>query len=514
VALAAGCVGVVFADSRALGDELMIGTNGHHASRLSIVAFFVTLATAVWALGVVAIAARRGIRWWLAAVATASVGTAATVHDGAGLLAEALASLTTKFPSVDFGISSVPGWTLVVVSMSMVSAAAVLVIPLRRFCDHPVAYALALSVPLWAALLVWVGMPHAGNRLPNGLVSDPKASEILTASPSANSLKILAVASILAAFGGLRLLTLLGAAEVADANATVARQATRWPRLGVRAVVATLALAKLAFLLLGYAGVFGSTGVGDLWDRGWWPQWTVAVVLVVAGALAWRSTWIRPLSGGRLRSMIVLLVVGFGAAEIASLAIAYFQGLGALFPGRWRDTVTDLAMQTTLDVARFSTLVTVVVAGVIGLVALPRGRRTDAAVLGVAACAVALPVVGKGEAVTRSLVSSRALDVAVTAATWSALLGASALALATGSPRCCCQSPVTERCGSVCAGRPRTRTCVRDRPAVHIADRSRKVVDFANDPRPPFDREGHYVGRQRVGQVCGLRAQVRHRTRE
>jgi hypothetical protein len=137
VALAAGCVGVVFANSRALGDELVIGTGGNHASRLSIVAFFVTLATAVWALGVVAIATRRGIRWWLAVVATASVGTAATVLGGAGLLMEALALLRKEYPSVDFGISSVPGWTFVVVSMSMAFAAAVLVIPLRRLHDHP-----------------------------------------------------------------------------------------------------------------------------------------------------------------------------------------------------------------------------------------------------------------------------------------------------------------------------------------------------------------------------------------
>ncbi|GGU65993.1 hypothetical protein GCM10010274_63320 [Streptomyces lavendofoliae] len=429
VSLACGCAAVLLAGSDVLGTEAL-GTSGRQLSRAAIVAILLVLATAVWALGIAAITARRAPRLWLAALAMSSAGVAASVHTAALQIARALSHLLTANPSVDFGIITVPLWALVAASVSILAAAAVLFIPLRHLAAHPKAYGLLVSAPVWSALLIWAGLSHVGNQLPSGLSLSAAATERLSAPPATASLYFLSGLLLLGLLGGLRVLALLAAAEVADANVTVAQRSARWRPLGATAVVVGLVVAKVVFLGLGFAGVFGDDGTGETWDRGFWGQWVLSVLLVTLACLGYLAARARPLRAGHFGPISTLLVVGFGLPGLVLMALVYFHAAtGALLPGPWQGRLSDHVMNAVVVLAHFTPLGTVVVTGVAGLVMLARRGRTDGAVLAVAAFAVGLPVAVQialidGTPITRSLLSLPILDAVVTAALLVALVTA------------------------------------------------------------------------------------------
>lgn len=172
VSLASGCAAVLLARSPLLGSEVLIGADGHRVSRVTVIALLITTATACWALGITAIAARKAPRLWLAALVIASAGIAANIHTAALRIARALSDLLTAYPSVDLGITTVPLWALLAASASIMAAAVALVVPLRQLTARPVVYGLVVSAPAWAALLVWAGLSHA--RQPASFQAAPR----------------------------------------------------------------------------------------------------------------------------------------------------------------------------------------------------------------------------------------------------------------------------------------------------------------------------------------------------
>lgn len=246
---------------------------------------------------------------------------------------------------------------------------------------------------------------------------------MLSAPPSAASLEFLNSLLIVTLLGGLRVLVLLAATEVADADVTVAHRASRWRHLRAGAVVAGLAMVKAVLLVLGFTGVFGDRNRGETWDIGVWAQWAFSVLLVALACAVFLAARARPFRPEHLGAVTTQLVIGFGLPGLVLLALAYFQvASGALLPGRWQSRVSDHVLDANLLLTRFSPLGTVIIAGAIGVVLLARRGRTDGAVLGVAAFAVGLPMAAQiamvhdGAPLTRSLLSLPILDAVVTAA--------------------------------------------------------------------------------------------------
>ncbi|MFD4246915.1 hypothetical protein ACFWP3_35795 [Streptomyces sp. NPDC058525] len=221
VSLAGGCLALTLSGMEPLGSEAFVGVKGNRRlSRAGTVCLFVTLATALWALGIAAIAARRP-RWWLAAVAVTSAAVVGCLHVRIWRLARMTSHFLTPYPSVDFGVDAVPPWALYTASLSVLAAAAVLLVPLRRLTAHPVRYAMAVTVPVWAALLLWAMLPHHPNPLPPMLHVSDAVKEQLTSPPSAVGLDLLTNFLSTSLLGGLGVLALIAAREVADANVTL-----------------------------------------------------------------------------------------------------------------------------------------------------------------------------------------------------------------------------------------------------------------------------------------------------
>ncbi|MEU4358837.1 hypothetical protein [Streptomyces virginiae] len=422
VSLASGCVALLLHGVPLLGTEVITGSGGRRLSRAGTVALFVTLATALWALGIASIAARRA-RWWLAAVAVTSAAVVGCLHVRILRLARIVSRILTPFPSVDFGIVTVPPWALYAAALSMLASAAVLLVPLRRLTAHPVRYAMVVSVPVWSALLLWAGLSHDPNPLPSILNVGAEATEQLTAPPSAVSLDLLSNFLYISLLGGLGLFALIAAPEVADANVTTARAAARWRPSHAHGVLVALVLGKAVFLGFGFAGTFGHRGGNQTWDQGVWAQWALVAVLVLAACLVYGRTRARPLASGHLGPVTVLLVVGFGLPSLVIVALPYFQGVATtLLPGLWQDPVTSHVQDAIPHLIRFSPLVTVVATGTVGAVLLARGARTDGAVLAASSCLVGLPfgvqlaLWDAGERAGRALMSVTLLDTAVTLA--------------------------------------------------------------------------------------------------
>ncbi|RSS57391.1 hypothetical protein [Streptomyces sp. WAC01280] len=314
--------------------------------------------------------------------------------------------------------------------MSILAAAALLLVPLRPLTAHVVRYGLLVSVPAWSSLLVWACLPHTDNPLPAvvRLGIPASAAESLSAPPSAAALQVLMSLLVFGLLGGLQVLA-LAATEVADANVTVARRSSGWRFLSAGPVVSVLVLAKAAFLGLGFAGFFGHHRVGETWDRGYWAPWVLSVVLVVLACTGHLAARARALQGRLLGPVTTLLVVGFGLPGLVFMVLVLFQAAAnALLPGLWQVEVRDHIYQAGLFLTRFAPLATVVVAGAVGLTLLARRARSDGAVLAVAAFAVGLPVavqialaatpkmIEDRTPITRSLLSLPILDAVVTAA--------------------------------------------------------------------------------------------------
>ncbi|WP_406514479.1 hypothetical protein OG851_42740 (plasmid) [Streptomyces sp. NBC_00161] len=422
VSLASGCVALLLHGVPLFGTELITGTGGRRLSRAGTVALFVTLATALWALGIASIAARRA-RWWLVAVAVTSAAVVGCLHVRILRLAQMVSRILTPFPSVDFGIVTVPSWALYAAAISMLAPAAVLLVPLRRLTAHPVRYAMVVSVPVWSALLLWAGLSHDPNPLPSILHVGAEATEQLTAPPSAVSLDLLSNFLYISLLGGLGLFALIAAPEVADANVTTARAAARWRPAHAHGLLVALVLGKAVFLGFGFAGTFGHGGGNLTWDHGVWAQWVIVAVLVLAAGLVYGRARVRPLVSGHLGPVTVLLVVGFGLPSLVILALPYFQSVATtLLPGLWQDPVTSHVQDAIPHLIRFSPLATVVATGTVGAVLLARGARTDGAILAASSCLVGLPfgvqlaLWDAGERAGRALVSVTLLDTAVTVA--------------------------------------------------------------------------------------------------
>ncbi|MFF3838168.1 hypothetical protein [Streptomyces sp. NPDC001930] len=422
MSLVSGCVALVLHGVPLLGTEVLTSTGGRRLSRVGTVSLFVTLATALWAMGIASIAARRA-RWWLAAVAVTSAAVVGCLHVRILRLARMLSRILTPFPSVDYAIVTVPPWALYVAALSMLAPAAVLLVRLRRLTAHPVRFALVVSVPVWSALLLWAALSHDPNPLPTFLHVGAELREQLTAPPSAVSLDLLTNFLYTSLLGGLGLLALLAAPEVADANVTTARAAARWRPAYTLGMLVALVLGKAVFLGFGFAGAFGHRGGNQTWDRGTWTQWALAAVLVLAACLVYGRTRTRPLASGHLKPVTLLLVVGFGLPSLVAVALPYFQGVATtLLPGFWQDPVTSHVQDAIPHLIRFSPLVTVAAVGTVAAVLFARGARTDGAVLAAASCLVGLPfgvqlaLWDAGERAGRALVSVTLLDTAVTLA--------------------------------------------------------------------------------------------------
>lgn len=427
VSLASGCVALLLSAVQPFGAEAFVGGGDRRISRSGTGALFVTLATALWALGVAAIATRRA-RWWLAAVAVTSAAVAGCLHARILQLARLWSHVLTPLPSVDLGIATVPAWALYAASLSILASAAVLLVPLRRLTTHPVRYALAVTVPVWSALLLWVSLPHDPNPFPSFLHPGAKAVEQLTLPPSAVSLDLIDSFLATALLGGLGVLALLTAPEVADAGVTTARAAARSRPAHVRGVLVGLVLGKAVFLALGFAGRFGHRGANQTWDHGEWGQWVFALVLALLACLVRERNRARPLAAGHRGPVTALLVIGFALPSLVIVALPYFQAVATMLgPGRWQDPVTSHVLDALPHLIRFSPLATAVAAGAVGAVLLARGTRTDGAVLAASACLVALPfgvqlaLWGFGRRAGRALVSVTLLDTAVTALVLAAL---------------------------------------------------------------------------------------------
>lgn len=427
MSLACGCLALLLSGVEPFGAEPFVGGGGKRISRLGTGALFVTLATALWALGVAAIAGRRA-RWWLAAVAVTSTAVAGCLHARILRLARLWSDVLTPFPSMDLDVATVPPWALYAASLSMLAAAAVLLVPLRRLATRPVRYALAVTVPVWSALLLWLSLPHDPNPWPSFLEPRADVVEQLTLPPSAVSLDLISSFLATALLGGLGVLALLTAPEVADASATTARAAARSRPAHVRGVLVGLVLGKAVFLAFGFAGKFGHRGPNQTWDHGVWGQWVFVVVLVLLACLVRERTRARPLTAGHWGPVTALLVIGFALPGLVIVALPYFQGVATtLLPGPWQDPVTSHVQDALPHLIRLSPLATAVSAGAVGAVLLARGARTDGAVLAASACLVALPfgvqlaLWGFGSRAGRALVSVTLLDTAVTAAVLVAL---------------------------------------------------------------------------------------------
>ncbi|MCX4561690.1 hypothetical protein OHA02_36620 [Streptomyces phaeochromogenes] len=423
MSLASGCVTVLSTLWALSWSEPLIGSGGKRLSVVGIITLLVALATALWTLGVIAAGARRA-RLWLSAVALTSMGVAASVHAGALGTTQSLGLLLADYPSVNFKIAIVPLWALVVASASMVAAASVLLVPLARIAAHPVRYGLIVSVPAWAVLLIWAFLSHDPNPVPSALRLSKAGTERYGAPSSATSLALLNDYLSLALVGAVFFVSLLAAVEVSDANVATAKQAARWRPHQARGMLIAFLLAKVAFLCFGFAGVFGGRQAAEVWDHGFWGQWVVSAVLVALGCVVYVRAHARPLVAGHLRPITVLLVIGFGLDGLIIMTLPYLQATSVAFlPVRWQAAAVDVALGPVLFVDRYGPLCTIAVAGVVGLVLLVTGQRTDGAVLAVSAFVVGLPLAVQilDAPIGRALVSLPILDVTVTVAVLLAL---------------------------------------------------------------------------------------------
>lgn len=413
VSLALGCVSVLSAFWSPRWTEPLIGSGGKRLSVVGIVSLLVALASAVGALGVITAGARRA-RLWLAVIAVTSVGVVASVHAGALKTARSLGILLSAYPSVGFEIVTVPMWALVVASLSMVAAASVLLLPLARITAHPVRYGLIVSAPVWTVLLIWACLSHDPNRLPAQLLLSAAGRERLDAPPSAAALQLLNDYLFMAVAGAVFIFSLLTAVEVSDANVTTAKQTVRWRHAAPRSLLVAFLLAKATFLALGFAGVFGASQA-LVWDPGVWGEWVVAGALVSLACWGYARSRSRPLTAGHLRPITTLLVIGFGLHRLMILALPYFQAVStAVLPGSWQDRVTEFVMKAALRTAHHDLQGTVIACGLVGLVLLAKGRRTDGAFLAVSVFLVGLPLAVQmvDPPISNSLVSLPVLDVA------------------------------------------------------------------------------------------------------
>ncbi|MFB7000165.1 hypothetical protein ACFCXF_27700 [Streptomyces virginiae] len=306
---------------------------------------------------------------------------------------------------------------------AMAVTAAGVLLPWRFLSARPVVGGLLISLPVWVALLVWAVIPHAAS-IPLDSVPLGDMEERLTASPSVASLEELLTFSLMALLGALPVAALLAALEAADASVTVARRAVR--RSITPASVTVLLLAKLTFLGLGFAGLFGAQARGEDWDRGTWHQWALATLLVTLGAAAYKAAWKRPILARHERKVSLLIVAGLGFAGLMLLTLALVMAIGGPYwAGPWYWNVYHWVHDTEAPLRKFELATFACIVGIFGLALIVRRSWSSGALLALAAFAVSFPV-GLQQILahtpTRVLISLPFIDAVVTIAALLTLL--------------------------------------------------------------------------------------------
>ncbi|HCB05739.1 MAG TPA: hypothetical protein PLZ93_06505 [Nocardioides sp.] len=427
-ALATSCLTLVAGLFGIGPEEPLVWLYGQPISSVAVALTLVTLWLCCWALGAVAAGSRRP-RVWLAMLVLVSCGIGFSVLDGATRLARAVREVADGYPSFRVDWDPVPRWILLMTVVGIVGAAVWLLAPRRWFESRPVLVGFGTSLPILSTLVAWVCLPHDGNVIPLGLGDglDGQVVRQLEAPRSASALLQLSSNAALAASGWLVLITLLSGAAFARDQVNRATRVGTWGPAQHRVTLVLAAGAVLACTLLGFAGVFGSDGEGELWYAGTAWQWAFCAVMAVIGSagLAWEAR--HPASRGQFGAMSITAVVLLSLVPVVLMVGSLLQLIaGPLRANDWSDHALDLG----LALQRWEPLIAVVAIALLTAVLLRHDRVTTGAVFGVAfvvwagPSAVQVAVSGAGFDAVDLLASPQRLTLFVGAAVLGFALGA------------------------------------------------------------------------------------------